>query len=220
MSVTFVIASRNRHKVEEIAAVLGAAVDCISLAQFQGAPEVAENASTFAGNAELKARSLARWLRGQASLPRGGAVFVLADDSGLEVDALDGAPGVKSARYAAEEGSQGNATDAANNLKLLTALRSVPEAARSARFRCSIALVPMTDEAENSGGRFFEGTCEGRIQMKPSGVRGFGYDPLFVPVGYDQSFAELGEDIKNLISHRSNALKQLKRWFVGTPSPA
>lgn len=220
MSVTFVIASRNRHKVDEIAAVLGSSAQCLSLAQFQGAPEVEENASTFAGNAELKACSLARWLLGQPPLPRGEAVFVLADDSGLEVDALDGAPGVKSARYAAEEGSQGNATDAANNLKLLTALRSVPEAARSARFRCSIAVVPLTVDGETPVVRVFEGACEGRIQVKPSGVRGFGYDPLFVPVGYDQSFAELGEDIKNLISHRSTALKELKRWFVGTPSPA
>lgn len=208
------IATRNRHKVEEIRAVLGGAVECVSLEAMPGAPEVHEDATTFAGNAQKKATTLAAWLRTQAG---GGAVdFVLADDSGLEVDALGGAPGVHSARFAARDtGHAGNAPDGENNAKLLRMLAHVPAERRTARFRCVLALVPVQpapgDVAKQVA--FFEGRCEGRIDFAPRGQGGFGYDPLFIPTGFTQSFAELGETIKNQISHRAQALAQLRRQW-------
>jgi XTP/dITP diphosphohydrolase len=149
-------------------------------------------------------------------------IRVLADDSGLEVDALDGAPGVHSARFAAlDSGAQGNSSDAENKTKLLRLLEGVPEPRRTARFRCVIALTPVTtvergnaspvcssDEAEMQT-ELFEGVCEGRIAFEPNGQGGFGYDPLFIPAGYAQSFAELAPEIKNQLSHRGKALEKL-----------
>jgi XTP/dITP diphosphohydrolase len=152
-----------------------------------------------------------------------GAAFVLADDSGLEVDALGGVPGVHSARFAAlDDGRKGNSPDAENNAKLLRLLSGVPEGSRAARFRCVLALTPVThgaspdDLAEAT--RCFDGTCEGRIARAPSGQGGFGYDPLFIPEGHAVSFAELGEAMKNRLSHRARALAKLKAHLDGEPT--
>jgi XTP/dITP diphosphohydrolase len=202
------VATRNRHKVGEINVILGPGFRCKSLADYGDAPEVVEDARTFAGNARKKALTVAGWVRGRSGLQ---VDYVLADDSGLEVDALAGAPGVHSARFAAEEsGRSGNATDAANNAKLVQLLAKVPASERTARFRCVLALVE-----RGGAGRdwLFDGACEGRIDFHPRGSGGFGYDPLFLPTGHEVSFAELGEAIKNQISHRAQALEKLKQHF-------
>lgn len=207
---TLIIATRNAHKVGEIRGILGGQFQFLTLRDFPGAPPVVEDADTFAGNATKKAVELARWLSGQPAtfnLPPATSL-VLADDSGLEVDALNKAPGVHSARFAAlETGAPGNSTDAENNAKLLRLLRDVPDGKRAARFRCVIALVPVAGAGATE---LFEGACEGRITFTPGGAKGFGYDPLFVPDGFAQSFAELGEEVKNRISHRAKALARLR----------
>lgn len=211
--VTLLIATRNAHKVGEIQALLGAGRRCQTLTEFPAAPAVVEDADTFAGNAAKKATELARWLTTTNGSHRVLPDYVLADDSGLEVDALNGAPGVHSARFAAlDSGAVGNSTDAANNTKLLHLLREVPAEKRTARFRCVIALIKLGGKADGDGmpPQFFDGACEGRIEFAPRGQGGFGYDPLFVPVGYDVSFAELGEAVKNQISHRARALEKLR----------
>ena len=219
--LTLLIATRNAHKVGEIQAVLGNRFEYLTLNDFPGAPKVIEDAATFAGNATKKAVELARWLSGTPhSNLKSQSGFILADDSGLEVDALNGAPGVYSARFAAlDTQTPGNSTDAANNEKLLRLMQAVPAEKRTARFRCALALTPVlpvplsnaspADEFEMRT-EIFEGTCEGRIAFAPRGQGGFGYDPLFTPVGFEQSFAELGEAIKNQMSHRARALAALK----------
>jgi XTP/dITP diphosphohydrolase len=217
---TLVIATRNAHKVGEIRAILGERFGYLTLKEFPGAPEVVEDAGTFAGNATKKAVELARWLSGLPNGPE--ADFVLADDSGLEVDALSGAPGVHSARFAAlDTGAKQNSSDEENRKKLLRLLRDVPAENRTARFRCVIALVPLTDiEAHNASPvcyadelelqvRLAEGKCEGRILFEERGTGGFGYDSLFVPEGYQLTFAELAEEEKNRISHRARGLRAL-----------
>ena len=153
-------------------------------------------------------------------------LWVLADDSGLEVDALNGAPGVHSARFAAVDALQdGNTPDADNNAKLLRLLRDVPAETRTARFRCVLALTPVVSEPVASASpvcyageapqtQIFDGACEGRIDFAPRGHGGFGYDPLFIPNGYKQSFAELGASVKDRISHRAQALGKLKQWLM------
>jgi XTP/dITP diphosphohydrolase len=204
-----VIATRNAHKVEEIRAVLGGGFRYVTLRDLPGAPEVPEDGLTFAENARLKAAGLAAWLHGRTD--PGPEAWLLADDSGLEVDALGGAPGVKSARFAADElGVPGNAPDTANNAKLLRLLAGAPAARRTARFRCALAL---TGDGVDL---VFEGACEGRIGFAPRGAHGFGYDPLFLPddAGGEKTFAELGEAEKNRISHRARALARLKEWLV------
>ncbi|HZR19870.1 MAG TPA: non-canonical purine NTP pyrophosphatase [Verrucomicrobiae bacterium] len=220
------IATRNDHKVGEIRAILGDGFLCQSLADFADAPEVLEDAGTFQGNATKKAVELAKWLAERQpgpSNPQQLPAFVLADDSGLEVDALDGAPGVHSARFAAlDTGQAGNSPTIENNAKLLRLLRDVPQEKRSARFKCILALTPVLPNAGATASpvcladefefqtRLFEGTCEGRIGFEPRGRGGFGYDPLFFPEGYDQTFGELSEEVKNRLSHRARALEQLK----------
>jgi XTP/dITP diphosphohydrolase len=138
----------------------------------------------------------------------------------LEADALEGAPGVHSARFAALDVSAGrravptgNSPDADNNAKLLRLLRDVPAAKRTARFRCVIALVEALPRSPRRVARLFDGACEGRIAFSPAGQGGFGYDPLFVPEGFDRSFAELGEIEKNKISHRARALSKVAAWL-------
>jgi XTP/dITP diphosphohydrolase len=130
------------------------------------------------------------------------------------VDALNGAPGVHSARFAALDKYE-NARDADNNAKLLRLLKEVPPEKRTGRFRCVIALVPVKPATGNQqpATNLFDGACEGRIQFAASGQGGFGYDPLFVPDGFTQSFAELGEEVKNKLSHRAKALAKLKTFF-------
>jgi XTP/dITP diphosphohydrolase len=212
---TVLLATRNRHKVAEIRAVLGEGLTFLSLADLPESPSVVEEAPTFAGNARQKAGILARWLAGSRARLDPAATRVLADDSGLEVDALNGLPGVHSARFAAlNTGHAGNAPDAENNAKLLRLLAGVAPAQRTARFRCALAwaAVPEDPEAPASP-HVCEGVCEGRVLTAPRGAHGFGYDPLFQPLGYEATFAELGEAVKNRISHRARALAALRAWL-------
>jgi XTP/dITP diphosphohydrolase len=225
---TFIIATRNAHKVEEIRGILGSQFQFRTLRDFPNAPAVIEDANTFSGNATKKAVELAQWICSQSpAFNTEGKTFVLADDSGLEVDALQGAPGVHSARFAAlDTEAEGNSPDSANNEKLLRLLKDVPTEKRTARFRCVIALTPLFQGHATSASptcsanehelatELFDGACEGRISFSPGGAGGFGYDPLFVPVGYEQSFAELGEDVKNKMSHRARALEKLRTRFL------
>jgi XTP/dITP diphosphohydrolase len=217
---TLFIATRNAHKVGEIAAILGAGFECRSLlTEFPDAPPVVEDADTFSGNALKKAESLSAWLGSSTATQRATLgttrAYVLADDSGLEVDALGGAPGIHSARFAAVDSSQaGNSADADNNAKLLRLLTEVPQAKRTARFRCVLAVVAIRPgETGQAAPQLFDGACEGWIDFAPRGDGGFGYDPLFIPAGREQSFAELGEEVKNGISHRSQALARLRECF-------
>jgi len=220
---TLLIATRNAHKVGEIRAILGDAFQFLTLNDFPGAPKVVEDAATFAGNATKKATALATWLVDSRFAIGAAPFFVLADDSGLEVDALNGAPGVHSARFAALAQAE-NSHDADNNAKLLRLLQAVPPEKCTARFRCVIALVPVPAGkvacsspvcfAEEFAARLFDGACEGWIQPVASGAGGFGYDPLFVPDGFTESFAELGEAVKNQLSHRAQALAKLKAFFT------
>jgi XTP/dITP diphosphohydrolase len=222
--ITLIIATRNAHKTDEIHAILGDGLRLLTLTDFPTAPTVVEDASTFAGNATKKAVELARWLSGSRLSPLAARpLFVLADDSGLEVDALNGAPGVHSARFAAlDSATSGNTPDADNNAKLLRLLRDIPLERRAARFHCVIALTPRLPETTKNASpvcyadefemqtKLFDGVCEGRILFAPRGQNGFGYDPLFVPVGFEQTFAELGADVKNKLSHRAQALHKLR----------
>jgi len=223
---TLLIATRNRHKLEEIGAILGQTFRFLSLQEFPEATPVVEDEATFARNAAKKARELARWLQGldgfEYRLP-GTNAFVLADDSGLEVDALNGAPGVHSARFAAQDSAgarpastaiaAANCPDAANNARLLRLLANVPPEKRTARFRCLVAAVRVKPRQPTLAGQTFEGVCEGQIRSEPKGQAGFGYDPLFMPLGHTQSFAELGAETKNKLSHRAQALEKLRRYL-------
>lgn len=215
---TLFIATRNAHKAGEIRALLPGRFAFRTLNDLPGAPTVVEDADTFAGNALKKAVQLAQWLDEEVRSARfqleEESAFVLADDSGLEVDALQGAPGVHSARFAAPDGASGNSTDAQNNAKLLRLLEPVPRAERTARFRCVLALVEVRRHPSAGPPPLFEGVCEGRIDFCPRGQGGFGYDPLFVPDGFEQSFAELGEAEKNRMSHRARALARLRAFLV------
>ncbi len=182
------IATRNRHKLSEISAILKLpGVELCSIADWPTAlPEVVEDGATFEANALKKA----------ATLADASGVWALADDSGLEVDALGGAPGVWSSRYAGREGD-----DAANNRKLLRELARHEQ--RHARFRCVMVLA-----APDGRNWSVAGVCEGVILQQPEGDGGFGYDPLFQPLGYSRSFAALPAAVKNSISHRAKALQQ------------
>jgi XTP/dITP diphosphohydrolase len=223
---TLIIATRNLHKVQEIQAILGDRFRFLSLQDFPEAPGVVEDQPTFAKNASKKAKELARWfqcLNGLSYRVPGAGGSVLADDSGLEVDALSGAPGVHSARFAAiGAGPRGaspakigaNSSDADNNAKLLDLLKDVPMPQRTARFRCVLSVIQVKPPQPSAAGHLFEGVCEGRIALEPRGRGGFGYDPLFVPTGYQLSFAELGDDVKNKISHRAQALEKLKKALI------
>ncbi len=195
---TVVIASNNAHKAAEIAEALdfpGWEFKTLRDAGISSDP--AEDADTFLGNALIKARAAF-----DAAGGAGSGVAVLADDSGLQVDALGGEPGVWSARYAGEDGD-----DAANNAKLLAKLEGVPLPQRTARFVCTLVFVD-ADGAETVA----RGTVEGKIGFKPRGEGGFGYDPLFLPDAYGGSltFAEVPASEKHAVSHRGNALRRLK----------
>tara|TARA_B100000700_G_scaffold14668_1_gene14453 strand:- start:183 stop:824 length:642 start_codon:yes stop_codon:yes gene_type:complete len=203
------IATRNAHKVSEVRTMLGDNFECLTLNEYDGVPEAVEDGETFGDNAAIKANTVADWLRTEE---RDHEIdYVLADDSGLEVDALDGAPGVHSARFAQEDPVAGNSSDADNNAKLLRMLGEKPDGPKTARFKCILALVSMTEA--DDGPVYFEGACAGSIQKEASGNAGFGYDPLFIPEGHEKSFAELGEEVKNGISHRSVALAGLSNYF-------
>jgi XTP/dITP diphosphohydrolase len=217
---TIVLATRNADKVGEIRAILGEQFQFQTLGDFPNVPRVVEDAPTFAGNATKKAVELAKHLSAGAYEP---GMYVLADDSGLEVDALNGAPGVHSARFAAlDRGEQGNSSDGENRAKLLRLLKDVPAEKRMARFRCVVALTPLGAIAKDSaspachadefemGTELFEGACEGWIEFCEKGTGGFGYDSLFTPNGYTQTFGELTEEVKNRLSHRAKALEKLE----------
>lgn len=210
MRVLF-LATGNAHKIDEVKSILGPDFIVLSQRDTSVRFHIPETADTFEGNAALKALAWAAYLRTDTC--NLGAEWVLADDSGLEVDALGGAPGVHSARFAALDTSvSGNSADADNNAKLLRLLGEVPDAQRSARFRCVLALVPVATPRPDAV-RHFSGVCLGRIQREAAGGGGFGYDPLFVPVGHPLTFAELGAAVKNQLSHRAQALARLKDWI-------
>ena len=189
---SLLVSTRNAHKVEEIRDILGPRFRISDLSALPGFPEVEETGSTFQENAAIKALAASARFEG----------WVIADDSGLEVDALNGAPGVRSARFSGE-----SATDASNRTLLLEKLLSVRGKARSARFRCVIALA-----RDGKVLASFSGSVEGVIIPQEKGTGGFGYDSLFIPEGYCETFAQLGADIKNTLSHRARALSELKNW--------
>jgi XTP/dITP diphosphohydrolase len=187
------IASKNQGKVKEIKSILsGFNIEFFSLIDSPNIPDIEETGTTFEENAFIKAKAV----YDKVQIP------VLADDSGLEVDYLGGVPGVYSARYAGK-----NATDAQNCKKLLVELDGVESKNRTARFKCILVLYDGVSK------RFFEGACEGNIITSPRGTGGFGYDPLFVPEGYEKTFAELDLSTKNKISHRGKALASLKKFL-------
>jgi XTP/dITP diphosphohydrolase len=189
MSVKLLIATRNRHKFGEFIDLLGLPAEAVTCAADRSdLPEVEENGQTFAANAIHKAITWATVTR----------TWVLADDSGLAVRALNGAPGVFSARFAGP-----NAPDADNNRRLLELMNGVTD--RRACFKCALALVSPSGDL-----RVIEGACPGVILHQPRGKQGFGYDPLFVPNGFDQTFAEIEASAKNRISHRARALQALR----------
>jgi XTP/dITP diphosphohydrolase len=196
------LASANQGKLRELRTILaGLPVELVGLTQagLGDPPEVEETGDTFLENARIKARAYAAW-SGRAAV---------ADDSGLEVDALGGAPGVRSARYAGQ-----GAGDQANLDKLLAALAGVPPERRTARFRCAAVLV------DPEGGEWHaEAAWEGRVLDAPRGTGGFGYDPVFLPHGWDRTSAEVDQVTKDAASHRGKAFRALRpaieRWAAG-----
>jgi len=197
------LASGNAHKTAEFQALAdesraagGPGIEVVSAAAFGGMPAVAEDTGTFAGNARKKAAAL------RARLP--GDAWALADDSGLCVEALGGAPGVESAYYAGPQ-----ADPAANLAKLVAAMRGIPDAGRRAEFVCVLLL-------SGPGGleRAFEGRCPGALVLEPRGLGGFGYDPLFVPAGHERTLAEMAPTEKNRLSHRGLAWAACVGWLA------
>ena len=194
--IPLVIATGNAHKAKEIAAILPEWCEVHTLKEYPDAPEAAETGRTFAENAKQKAECLS------AYLPE---ALVIADDSGLCVDALNGYPGVISARYAGEHGD-----DMANNRKLLRELAAMPsEKPHTARFVCVISLAQGGKEIGS-----FPGVVEGSITLNPRGTNGFGYDPLFIPTGYKVTTAEMRPQDKDAISHRGLALAGLTAFLA------
>ena len=187
------VATGNTHKTEEIRSMLGGEYEVSDLKSYPQLAAVEETGTTFIENATLKAVEISKEVPG----------LILSDDSGLEVDILGGEPGVYSSRYAGEGGN-----DAANNEKLLTALYGKED--RVARFRCVMVLAQKGKRLA-----YFDGAVEGRIITGKQGEGGFGYDPLFIPEGYDETFAELGEKVKNTMSHRARAMQKVMEWLSG-----
>lgn len=197
MQHPLIIASSNQGKIKEFAQLLQKTpFNILSANSIGGMPSVDETGSSFLENAIIKAQAL------QALAPEGH--WVLADDSGLSVDSLNGAPGVRSARYAGEQ-----ASDADNCAKLLTALSQNPSANRQAHFECALCLID--DRGRHS---YFTGACTGQIAVEAQGTHGFGYDPLFIPDGYTTTFGVLDKQIKAKISHRAQACEHFTASFV------
>lgn len=190
-----VFASNNAHKLSEIRAILGDRIEIISLSDLQCHEEIPETADTLEGNALIKARYV--WEH--------YGLYCFADDTGLEVEALDGAPGVYSARFAGEHASF------EDNVSLLLERLSGVAAPRRARFRTVIALI------DEYGTHFFEGSVDGEITLERSGNHGFGYDPIFRPEGREETFAQLTEQEKNSMSHRGRAVQKLVRYLQALP---
>lgn len=201
-STRLLLATRNRGKVAEFRALFAAvpALELVGLDDVPPLPEVVEDGDSFEANAAKKALGIAQ----------GSGLLVLADDSGLEVDALEGAPGVFSARFAGP-----GATDADNNRKLLDLLKDVAHERRTARFRCVLALAePSTSHQGAAVVRLEHGVCEGRILFDPRGSHGFGYDPVFLPDGHERSMAEFEPEEKNRISHRARAARAMRDFLA------
>ncbi|MCD5390281.1 RdgB/HAM1 family non-canonical purine NTP pyrophosphatase [candidate division NPL-UPA2 bacterium] len=199
--VEVVIASRNYNKVREIKEILtrltsagsgGLNIKLLSLKSFPGLPKIEEDGNSFRENALKKAQEIAKWT----------GKLTLAEDSGIEVDYLKGAPGIFSARFAP--------TDRKRNLKLLKLLEGVPASKRKARFRSCVALVNPQGQA-----KVVEGSCRGRISFKPRGSYGFGYDSIFIVPKYNKTFGELGYPLKNKISHRARAIQKMGKILRG-----
>lgn len=186
-----VVATNNAHKLKEIAAILGQEIELLSLKDIQCFADIPETADTLEGNARQKAMYIYE----------NYGMDCFADDTGLEVEALGGAPGVFSARYAGE----GHDSEA-NMQKLLKELAGKEN--RKAQFRTVICLI------RNGKEHLFEGIVKGEIILEKRGGEGFGYDPIFVPEGYDLTFAELGDDVKNTISHRARAVEKLCQFLL------
>jgi len=192
--VNIVLATRNRDKIKEITKILdGLRVEISSALDFPGLEEVEEDGATLEENASKKAIVVSKFTQQLA----------IADDSGLEVDALEGRPGVYSSRFAGKD-----ATYDDNNRKLLELMEYVPPKNRSSRFVCVVAIA---DKGKIK--KIIKGTCEGIIGFEPRGKTGFGYDPLFIIPQYDKTFAELGPEIKNRISHRAKAFLETKKFL-------
>lgn len=187
-----VFATNNKHKLEEIRAILGSEIDILSLNDIHCHEDIPETADTLEGNAQIKAQFVYDHYH----------LDCFADDTGLEVEALNGAPGVFSARYAGGEGHDSEA----NMKKLLTEMQNKTN--RKARFRTVIAFI------EQGKVRLFEGIVKGCITNEKHGDSGFGYDPIFRPEGYSETFAEMGNEAKNKISHRANAVKKLCEYLA------
>ena len=188
---TWILATRNAHKVEELQALLGSRVCLQSLDGLDLPAELPETGRTLEENSAQKARFV--WEHTQ--------IPCLADDSGLEVAALGGAPGVDSAHYS------GRRDDAGNLARVLHELQTRPD--RTARFRCVLSLY------DGHVVHSFEGSCPGHMAEAPAGDHGFGYDPAFVPEGYTQTFGQLPAEVKNALSHRARAAQQLVAWLEG-----
>ena len=196
--MTLLLATRNAHKTREFGQLLGHNFLLRDLTSKPDVPEIVESGENFEKNAALKAVAVSKSFPGE---------IVIADDSGLEVKSLDGAPGVFSARYAGE-----NASDRRNVEKLLRELEGATE--RSARFRCFIALAKNGELITT-----FAGEVAGTITKSPRGENGFGYDPIFMPEGFEETFAELPSETKNAVSHRGKAVAELVRYFnIARPS--
>lgn len=187
-----VFATNNVHKLDEIRAILGSCIEVLSLKDIGYEADIPETANTLEGNAALKAEYI----------HRNYGLDCFADDTGLEVETLNGAPGVYSARYAGGEGHDSQA----NMKKLLINMQGASN--RKARFRTVICLIERGQE------HFFEGIVNGSIATERQGKEGFGYDPIFIPEGYDMTFAEMGNEEKNKISHRARAVKQLCAYLA------
>jgi len=193
MPQAVVIATGNSGKVNEFCAILkGSAFSFFAAKEIGFSGEIEENASTFKGNAQLKAKAVFDYVASQ-----GKDYWVVADDSGLEVEALDGRPGVFSARYAGE-----NATGVERYTKLLKEMEGKTN--RRARFVCCLCLIKPGSSPE-----FFEGECRGSILTEARGNGGFGYDPVFLPEGHNRGFGEMSEEEKNVLSHRGKAIKNM-----------
>jgi XTP/dITP diphosphohydrolase len=187
-----IVATRNTHKTREIEQILGSGLTVRDLTDRPEISEITENGTSFEENAKLKAIAVSAKLPG----------LVIADDSGLEVDALGGAPGIQSARYAGA-----NANDKEKIAKLLSLVANVEAKSdqRRARFRCVLAVA-----RDGQVLATFEGVVEGKIAERPRGSHGFGYDPIFIPSGFEETFAELPKEVKNNISHRAKAIRKLQ----------
>ncbi len=186
-----IVATRNSHKTAEIRSMIGDRFEVLDVTSFPECPAIEETGTTFLENARLKAEGISEVLDG----------WVLSDDSGLEVDALGGAPGVWSSSFGGDEGNH-----VLNNSRLLAEMEGKTD--RRARFRCTMVLAK-----DGLAQADFSGTVEGRIIEAPRGTHGFGYDPLFIPDGYEQTFSELGDAVKNTLSHRSRALTRVMGYL-------